>query len=158
MTLGQSIITCFRKYFVFSGRATRSEFWWFMLFRNVLISVPLSLISVIASDTWNVVTVIPCLSAGARRLHDMDRSGWWQALPLASLPVFALSMWLLGEQALVLGPELVTSLHGIVLVAGGVVLGLTLALLIYWWATPGTQSSNRFGDDPMGASAPNIFD
>jgi uncharacterized membrane protein YhaH (DUF805 family) len=45
MTFGQSVSTCFRRYAVFSGRATRSEFWYFVLFM-VLLVIPLGVLPV----------------------------------------------------------------------------------------------------------------
>ena len=97
MTFAQSITTCFRKYATFSGRATRSEFWWFWLFTAV-ISLILSYLddvfwglpdSVIAQNPmavfgtmylrviWGVGTLLPSLAVAVRRLHDIGKSGWW---------------------------------------------------------------------------------
>ena len=63
----------------FSGRASRSEFWWFFLFQALALFI-------VANWNEKIVTVVilallvPSLAVGARRLHDMGKSGWWQLL------------------------------------------------------------------------------
>lgn len=79
MTFTQSIQLCFSKYAVFDGRAKRPEYWWFALFLFLLgavTSVIHEALNVIAS----LATLLPSLAVGARRLHDTNRSGWWQLL------------------------------------------------------------------------------
>ena len=84
MTFGESIKTCVSKYADFSGRAARSEFWWWALF-TILISVGLGMISDVVSGIFSLATLLPYLAVGARRLHDTDRSGWWQLIGLIPL-------------------------------------------------------------------------
>ena len=82
-----SVKTCFRKYADFSGRARRSELWWFALF-CFAISVVLGLLdggSGLLSGLWSLAILLPSLAVGARRLHDTDRSGWW--LLIAFIPL-----------------------------------------------------------------------
>ena len=79
MTFQESIQVCFKKYADFTGRASRSEFWWFMLFL-FLVSAGASMISQIVSGLFSLATLVPSLAAGARRLHDTNRSGWLQLL------------------------------------------------------------------------------
>lgn len=83
MTFTDSISTCFTKYATFSGTARRSEFWWFFLF-TALISIFLDAMQGPAADIlgliFSLATLLPSLAVGARRLHDTDRSGWWQLL------------------------------------------------------------------------------
>lgn len=81
MTFTESISTCFSKYATFDGTASRSEYWWFFLFL-VLTGLVLSMASDTVAAIFNLATIIPSLAAGARRLHDTDRSGWWQLLLL----------------------------------------------------------------------------
>lgn len=94
MTFGKAISTCFAKYFDFSGRASRAEFWWFYLF-TVLISWGSMLIdpTQMISLLINLVVLIPTLAAGARRLHDIGRTGWWQLLILTLIGVILLIVW-----------------------------------------------------------------
>ncbi len=86
MTFTQSIKTCFSKYADFDGRAPRSEYWYFVLFL-VLVNIFLKLVT--ASDVlfngvlpslFGLATLLPAVAVTARRLHDTDRSGWWQLL------------------------------------------------------------------------------
>lgn len=79
MTFIDAIRTCFRKYADFSGRASRSEFWWWVLF-NVIGNVVLGLINEKLSWVFALATLVPYFAVTARRLHDTDRSGWLQLL------------------------------------------------------------------------------
>ena len=81
------------RYAVFSGRSQRAEFWFFMLF-STLIQVALMVLDEVMGWVFlvdgieNGVTstiallalLLPTLSVGARRLHDIGKSGWWQLL------------------------------------------------------------------------------
>jgi uncharacterized membrane protein YhaH (DUF805 family) len=81
MTFQESIKVCFAKYADFGGRATRSEYWWFILF-IVLVSLATSMISSVVSVLFSLATLLPSLAAATRRLHDTGRSGWWQLVVL----------------------------------------------------------------------------
>ena len=81
MTFQESIKLCFQKYADFEGRAKRPEFWWFVLFLFVG-SLVLGVVSSILSMLFSLLTIVPSLAVGARRLHDIGRSGWWQLLGL----------------------------------------------------------------------------
>lgn len=81
MTFLDSITTCFSKYADFSGRATRAEYWWFALF-IILSGLICSAINDTLGTVYTVATLVPSIAAAARRLHDTDRSGWWQLLGL----------------------------------------------------------------------------
>ena len=84
MTFQESIKVCFTKYADFSGRASRSEYWWFFLF-VVVVSIVLSFISSIISMLFSLATLIPSIAVASRRLHDTNRSGWWQLIVLIPL-------------------------------------------------------------------------
>jgi len=81
MNFQQAVQTCFRKYVDFSGRASRPEYWWF-----VLAYVILAFVTGFIHDYLYLLVVLifllPLLSAGARRLHDMGKSGWWLLIGL----------------------------------------------------------------------------
>ena len=87
---GDAISRGFRNYVTFSGRATRAENWWWVLF-TIIGVVALSIVENIAgiptvlSGIFRLATLIPSLALGARRLHDINRSGWWQLLLFAIL-------------------------------------------------------------------------
>ena len=77
-----------KKFAVFSGRARRTEYWMFVLI-NFIVLIILAVGDgmmgskegvQILSLIYNLAVFIPSLSVGARRLHDTDRSGWWQLL------------------------------------------------------------------------------
>lgn len=79
MTFADAIKLCFAKYADFNGRAKRPEYWWFALF-IFLVSAALGMVSEMLSGVFGLATIVPSLAAGARRLHDTSRSGWWQLL------------------------------------------------------------------------------
>jgi uncharacterized membrane protein YhaH (DUF805 family) len=81
MTFFESIRTCFTKYADFNGCATRSEFWWWVLF-YILASAVLGLVSQALAGIFALATLVPYIAVTARRLHDTDRSGWLQLLAL----------------------------------------------------------------------------
>ena len=84
MGFGRAISTCFRKYAVFSGRASRSEYWFFVLFQ-VLVATPLIIVDVAVlrgpvntlTTLWLLIMLLPSLAVTVRRLHDIDMSGWF---------------------------------------------------------------------------------
>lgn len=134
MGFGAAVKTCFSKYVTFSGRAPRSEFWWFALF-NTICAIVTRILDAIAGTSYHMtapggatastgfgyiytlyalVVFIPVISVSVRRLHDRDRSGWWWWLYL--IPVVG-AIWLL-----------------------------------VWYCLRGTEGDNRFGPDPLASS------
>ena len=97
MTFGESISTCFKKYFVIQGRASKSEFWWFQLLWTASIFIMFIFegsepvlyffVGII------IIIFIPLFTAGIRRLHDTGKSGFyylWSFVPfIGSLIVLA---------------------------------------------------------------------
>jgi uncharacterized membrane protein YhaH (DUF805 family) len=125
MTFSDSINSCFEGYSGFSGRASRSEYWWFAAFIGAVDVVAavadavvfgpgsrIPLFGLIAA----VALLLPTLAVGFRRLHDTDRSGWW--LLIAFVPL--------------IGP----------------------VVLIVWFCTRGTDGANRYGSDPLRTEMP----
>jgi uncharacterized membrane protein YhaH (DUF805 family) len=91
------------KYATFSGRARRSEFWFFVLFQAIL-GVVASLIDTIIPGQTPIVgylislaLLVPGLAVGARRLHDTGRSGWWQLIAITGIGVILLIVWWVQE-------------------------------------------------------------
>ena len=75
-----------KKYAVFHGRARRAEYWMFVLF-SIIASIILSIIGEIIHTTllgnlYTLAVIIPSLAVGARRLHDIGKSGWWLLIGL----------------------------------------------------------------------------
>jgi uncharacterized membrane protein YhaH (DUF805 family) len=113
MDFQTSIRTCLQKYATFTGRARRSEFWWFVLF-GILVNIAASIVDSILfghssysgmmggggmhmgydggiiGSIASLALLLPNLAVGARRLHDIGRSGWWMLIAL--IPVIG---WIL---------------------------------------------------------------
>ena len=81
MKLDESISVCLSNYATFTGRASRSEFWWFMLFLT-LATAACEVVSHKLSAVFTIATLLPTLAAATRRLHDTDKSGWMQLIGL----------------------------------------------------------------------------
>ena len=80
-----------KKYTVFTGRARRAEYWYFVLF-NAIISAALNIVSHIVGDRsgslsslYSLAVFLPALAVAMRRLHDIGKSGWWLLLILLPL-------------------------------------------------------------------------
>lgn len=141
MTFGQSIRTCLGpKYlFKFQGRASRSEFWWFMLFIflvNFAAGLIFSILPMMAGASLSLAVSLMLLPANlgvtVRRLHDRNMAGWWLLVPIGCLVL-----------AILFG-------------AGDNILGnaVSLSMCICYLAIlcmPGQQGENRFGPEPGAA-------
>ncbi len=100
MGFGQSVSSCFSKYATFAGRASRSEFWWFLVFVIIGSLITQFLDGVIGTTytfsevgtdssyfvtnqvgwinmLFSLIVLLPGISVAVRRLHDTDKSGWW---------------------------------------------------------------------------------
>ena len=103
MSFGQSIKTCFGKYIDWNGRASRSEFWYFQLFLFILYFIAGQIDSFVLGTelgqigiTYTIVllgTMLPAICATIRRLHDVDRSGWWSLISLTCIGIIPLLIW-----------------------------------------------------------------
>jgi len=139
----------FAKYVNFSGRACRSEFWYWFLFYSI------GMLASSVIERWIVgppfilrgifflATILPTLSVAVRRLHDLDFSGWWILLPL----ILPLGWILPGAQIPLVGGKLffIPLLRGIVLTIA--LIGLILFIILM--CSPGTDGPNRFGADQL---------
>lgn len=125
MTFKEAVSACMSKYATLSGRARRSEYWWFSLFILLLTSFPVIALSIVnlvqggsltvdpekLSSTPDVVVTIfevmlalvcllfllPSIAVQVRRLHDTGRSGWWLVWSLLSrIPYEITSVFVLG--------------------------------------------------------------
>lgn len=81
-------------YFDFNGRARRKEYWMFTLV-NIIISVALSVVLGLISEKllpianlYSLAVLLPALGVTARRLHDINKSGWWMLIAL--IPIVGL--------------------------------------------------------------------
>ncbi|WP_455518285.1 DUF805 domain-containing protein [Neisseria cinerea] len=100
--------TLTKRYAQFSGRASKREFWGYMLFRMVAVvaiffvavimfAINESLGSIFSLLCWlfGIALVIPDLSVGVRRLHDIGKSGWWFLIGFVPLigPIWLIILW-----------------------------------------------------------------
>ncbi|HVN97837.1 MAG TPA: DUF805 domain-containing protein [Syntrophorhabdaceae bacterium] len=118
-----------KKYAVLNGRASRKEYWYFLLF-SVIIWLILGLIDALTGNfglrleagtgilevIWEVVLIIPSWAVSVRRLHDTDHTGWWLAI-------------------------------------GGVPIIGVIALNLVFMVKDGTPGWNQYGPDPKKAIA-----
>lgn len=98
MNFPQAISTCIQKYAVFSGRAKRSEYWYWALLTVPMVFI-LEQIDPFATHTlygtfsiistiFSLVIFLPTIAVTARRLHDTNKSGWWQLI--AIIPILGI--------------------------------------------------------------------
>ncbi|RAR48013.1 DUF805 domain-containing protein [Flavobacterium lacus] len=77
-----------KKYAVFNGRARRKEYWMFTLFHLIfyyfLIFVDVYLETVFLNTIYILAVLIPSISVGVRRMHDVGKSGWYLLIPIYS--------------------------------------------------------------------------
>jgi len=104
MSFFEAIASNFRNYVNFAGRATRSEYWYWTL-PIVIINVVLGVVderlnpgTSFGALSWVTmivffVTVLPTVAVSIRRLHDIDRSGWWILLWFTLLGGLVLIYW-----------------------------------------------------------------
>ena len=96
----------FEKVCRISWRAPRAEYWWFYLFQ-LLVGVGLAVMAVgigLSEDAANGLTgvlglalALPTLAVTARRLHDVDRSGWWMFIPMTIIGIVPFLYWISKE-------------------------------------------------------------
>lgn len=135
----QAINLGFKNYIRFNGRARRSEYWWFVLFVQVLTLV-----------TWvpylglaiGLATLIPSISLTTRRLHDIGRSGWWQIVP-GGLLISSLIFWEFTDIITWFKFELL--LLAIVSTILTIIMSITF---IIWTIKQGDVGHNKYGRDP----------
>ena len=85
MSFFEAIGSVFRNYANFSGRARRSEYWYFFLF-NSLVYTALSMIGILEIlGVYFLVMLLPGFAVAVRRMHDTDHSGWFLLVPLYNL-------------------------------------------------------------------------
>jgi uncharacterized membrane protein YhaH (DUF805 family) len=87
--MGNAISVCFKKYATFSGRASRSEFWFFYLFYIIVYIVGSIVGAAVGSSMLVYLFIVPLWlpqwAAGIRRMHDVGRSGWFMLVPIYNI-------------------------------------------------------------------------
>ena len=92
MNFFDAIKICFVKYTNFSDRASRSEFWLFLLF-NIIVEVAMIIVDFV-TIVFFLATIIPYTAVMVRRLHDVNRSGWWYFALFTIIGVIPVIYWL----------------------------------------------------------------
>jgi uncharacterized membrane protein YhaH (DUF805 family) len=170
MSFTAAVRRCLTRYATFSGRAPRSEYWWFMLFvvaggmvldvvDRMLFGVTLptaagavTLYNSVLGGIFSLATLIPLLAAGWRRMHDTGRSGLYLLYPLIAV------MGVISYAGLVsgLGPVMNGDFGMIFAQGAGLVLMIAVVIVIFsplivlWWLTRPTQPrTNQWGPPPL---------
>jgi len=95
MNFIESIKICYKKFFDFSGRASKSEFWWFQLYGIIIYGLLFVFQGdlVLLFSILSIANTFPLWAAAVRRLHDTDKSGWFvliSFIPIIGLIIFFL--------------------------------------------------------------------
>ena len=158
-----------KRYAEFSGRSRRKELWMWILF-VIIVSIVLNLLDSalglggrttadstsgpgslgysagmrggILTGLFSLAILVPNLAVSVRRLHDINRTGWWVLMPV--LP-YGLGFVLVMIGAVSANAPLAMIGGGLFLV--GAICGI---LLLVWYCLPGTKGPNDYGDDPLG--------
>ena len=94
MSFPEAVRSVLTQYVGFSGRARRSEYWWYILFYLIVAIVASVIDSILGTDSGGtglvsglvgLALLLPTLAVSVRRLHDISRSGWWVLLGLIPL-------------------------------------------------------------------------
>ncbi|PYF11235.1 uncharacterized membrane protein YhaH (DUF805 family) [Rhodobacter viridis] len=149
----EAILVCLSKFVSFSGRASRSEYWWFMVACG-LFNVPMSLFAglglpsvITIGGLFSLVLVLPMIAVTVRRLHDIDRSGWWVAGSFLTtvLSGFASVSAIIAAMSSTSDPEqALAAMKAMFLVIYGIT-GLYGVLMFVFLCSRGTPGPNRFG-------------
>lgn len=157
MDFGQSISTCYKKYFDFKGRARLSEYWWFALF-SFLIAIPTFIISLAMVITQSYIAVlvpwafyllivgIPGVAVTVRRLHDMGQSGIWAFVSYG----LQIMTYVLPE------PENSDFIDNIPAIIGNLFGGILSIAVFVMTLIPSQQKDNKYG--PASTNQAAIYD
>jgi uncharacterized membrane protein YhaH (DUF805 family) len=100
MNFVEAISSGFNNYVTFSGRAQRSAYWWWVLFELIVLIVAQILDGILFGATTPVLygiaalgLLLPSIAVAIRRLHDLDRTGWWFLLVFTGIGGIVLLIW-----------------------------------------------------------------
>ena len=133
MSFSDAVRSGFQQYATFSGRAGRSEYWFWTLFVTAVSFGTIIVDGIVGTVVLNLLCsfaiVVPSLSLAVRRLHDSGRSAWW--LLVLYLPT-------------IFGGALVVfaSIVAAVVLLGGFI------LLVYVFVQPSQPGTNQYGSQP----------
>jgi uncharacterized membrane protein YhaH (DUF805 family) len=149
MSFVDAIKVCFAKYVDFNGRARLSEFWWFVLF-NFIASSVIGLISQYLSTAFTLATLLPYIAVTTRRLHDTNKSGWFQLVWIIS-SVLAVTCLIFGALTMFGGGS--GTLYAVLFSLAGIMFIASLAMFIYFTVQPGDAEDNQYGPPPINLPA-----
>ena len=148
-SFGEAISVCFNKYVAFSGRASRSEYWYFFLF-CILLGLATTLVDAVIFGVANELSPVnaltslalflPSLAVAVRRLHDTNRSGWWIGGFWLGLLGFVVVIGMVAAA----NPYADDAIGGLVGVLGIVYLIYSITLLVFF-CQRGNPGPNPFG-------------
>ena len=144
MSFGQAITSVFSKYANFSGRARRSEYWYYLLF-YFLVSLLLGVITYYASSLaliyslWILVMFIPSISVTVRRLHDIGKSGWYFFAYLIAYCLLQFLTYIINFD------NLVACIFYCIFLVAFLVYSI---ILIVWCCRNSQLGENKWGPDP----------
>lgn len=148
-------LKCIRNYVNFSGRARRTEFWYFILFSCLLLIVAMALDVVCFNTPYGVFYLVvalflflPQLAVSARRLHDTGRTSKWLLWNYLALLVWAVAALVLSGLSAFAGGRDASAWFLIVLCGGCVLFFIWEIVFLVWFCLPGTPGENRYGPDP----------
>ena len=165
MDFGEAIKTCFSKYFTISGRARRSEYWYFYLF-TILLGIAASVIDAIigiggedlglVGGLVTLATFIPTITAQVRRLHDTGRSGWWIGIAFIVAIVFIVAIW--GSFGLSSADDIFEG-TGAALILVFILLAIVYSItMLVFMCLDSQEGSNKYGPNPKHDTGAEIFD
>ena len=99
MKFGEAISSGFSNYVTFTGRASRSEYWYWTLFVTlasiVLQILDIALGALVLNSIFSLATLLPGIAVAVRRLHDVNKSGWWLLLVFTVIGIFVILYWMI---------------------------------------------------------------
>ena len=148
-------LKCIRNYVNFSGRARRTEFWYFILFSCLLLIVAMALDVVCFNTPYGVFYLLvalflflPQLAVSARRLHDTGRTSKWLLWNYLALLAWAVAALVLSGLSAFAGGRDASAWFLIVLCGGCVLFFVWEIVFLVWFCLPGTRGENKYGPDP----------
>ncbi|MGI3169174.1 DUF805 domain-containing protein [Pseudooceanicola sp. C21-150M6] len=172
MSFADAIRSCLQKYVTFSGRASRPEYWWFVLFliaggiaTSILDSILFGTGTVETgpgaisaksengpiSGLFSLATLLPILAAGWRRMHDTGRSGLYLLYPLIVIVGMGTFASMAGATSAVMSGDFgaaFAGLTGIVMLLSMLVFIISPLIVIWWLTRPSQPGPNTYGPNP----------